>query len=126
MTTKRSVSVSAATGLTTAYAALALTGIPDDCWLSVLHGEIDTIAASAASITWYIAADSGGDVPVTAEVTTTIVTGKTTATDGGVTEAVDWDYVRSTNGTAGSLWVFAKTDAGTCNLTARIYSREEL
>lgn len=126
MSTKRTVAESSATALTTAYAAIALTGIPDKCWLSVLRGKIDTIAASAASITWYIAEDAAGDIPLTKEVTSTILTGKTDATDGGVVEAVDMDYAIAAGGTSGSMWVLAKTDTGTCNLLAALYLREEL
>ena len=133
MATKRGFASGAATALTTSYAAIAVSiggadtldsAIPDSCWLSLLHGQLDTLAG-CASITWYIAADSGGDVALTDVLATPIVIGKTTATDGAVVEGLDIEYSRSSAGSAGKVWVIAKTDAGTINLTPRIYFRQD-
>src|SRR5687768_2384081 len=98
MGVRRGFAVGAATALSTTYAAIALTGvagtdplsqaIPDECFLGLLTGAITTIAGGPASIVWYLAADAAGDVPITDAVTTTILTGLTTATKGGVSEVV--------------------------------------
>lgn len=128
-------SAGAQTALSTSYTAIEIkdvTGtdaradqVPNQCMLGWLHGEIDTIAASAASITWFVALDSGGDIPLTEELTETIKTGETTATDGAVVSIIERPYSLFGNGTQGSLWVFAKTDTGTCNITPRLtWSRQ--
>lgn len=130
MATRRGMSAEIATALTSTYAVLTLDDdttadasaevVPDVCWLSWVSGEIDTIASSAATITWYLAADSDGDIPLTAAVTETILVGKTTATDGGVSTKLDTVHVRFSSGTAGKLYLVAKTDTGTCKLKARL------
>jgi hypothetical protein len=102
------------------------TNIPESCLLSWLHGELDTIAGGATTVTWYLAADAGGDVPLTDVVTETIVVGITTATDGGIATAIDLDYYRATSGTAGSIYLFAKTNAGTVNLKPRLTWRVDV
>jgi len=133
MATKRGFASGAATALTTSYAAIAVSiggadtldsAIPDSCWLSLLHGQIDTLV-TAATITWYLAADSGGDVPLSDEVATPILLGKTTNTDGAVIEEIATEYTRTTEGTAGKIWVIAKTNAGTVKLTPRIFFRQD-
>lgn len=114
----------AATALSSSYTVLTCDATHEGVLLSPsvqllnAHLEIDTIASSAASITWYLAADSSGDIPITPEVTDTIVTGKTTATDGGVARTVGVAFKPST---AGTVYVVAKTDTGTCNATARVW-----
>lgn len=127
-------SVGAQTALTTAYSgggAIEVKGvtgtdsraqaIPNDCELGWLHGEIDTIAGGATTITWFISADAAGDIPITSEVTETILTGQTTATDGGIVTLIEKAWSLPSVGTQGSLWVWAKTDAGTANLTPRLF-----
>jgi hypothetical protein len=107
-----------ATALSSSYSVIALSIVPDRVHLGGLFGKIDTIASSAASVTWYLAADSAGDHAITSEVTSTIVTGKTTATDGGFAEAVDIDWAFPSWATgAGSLYLVAKVDTGSANLT---------
>jgi len=91
------------------------------CELGWLHGEINTMASSPTSITWWLCADSGGDIPLTDKVTETIVVGETTATDGGVATVLDLPYHITKNHTLGSLWVFAETDTGTCKMISRLY-----
>jgi hypothetical protein len=118
--------------VTSSYAGVAVTGstaldasaqpLPSACYLAWLHGEIDTIASSAAEITWYIALDSAGDRPITSEATVTIVAGATDATDGGVSTTIGLDYLAPA-GAAGTLYVFAKCDTGTCSLTPRLHWR---
>ena len=137
MAVRRGLSCSAATmSLTTAYAAAAVLGstavdsraraVPDECRLSWLRGTIVSIASSAASVTWFLSADAAGDIPLTDARTTTIVVGATTATKGGVAVALDLESVRGSDGTAGSVWLQAKTNTGTCTLTPRLYWREDL
>lgn len=134
MSARRGFGTAAAAALSTSYAVFTVTAnassdalsaaIPDDCLLGWLAVEIDTIASSAASITWYLSLDAAGDNPITDAKTTTIVTGKTTATDGGIAVALDLDYRRPTTGTTGTLYWVAKTNTGTCNAKPRIWFRE--
>lgn len=107
-----------ATALSNSYTVITLATVPDRVHLGGLFAKIDTIASSAASVTWYLAADSAGDHAITSAVTSTIVTGKTTATDGGYAEAVDIPFAFPSWSTgAGALYLVAKTDTGTCNIT---------
>jgi len=124
------LAAAAKTALTTSYQVLAMTGtttdealarpIQDECHLGLVHGELDTIAGGASAVTWYLSADAAGDVPLTPEVTTVIVAGKTTATDGGFGDVVDIDYRRFSSGVAGTVHLVAKLDAGTANCIPRI------
>jgi hypothetical protein len=124
------ISAAASTALSTSYAALECTGttsgeaqaveVPDGCYLEDAHLQLDTIAGGATSITWLVAADAAGDVPLTNEITTTIVPGTTTATDGAVVEILGKLYQRYSVGVGGSVFIFAKTNAGTANAIARL------
>ena len=124
------ISAAASTALSNSYTVLACTStssgeaaaaiLPDSCYLEDAHLQLDTIAASATTITWYISADAGGDVPLTKEVTSTIVVGKTTATDGAVVEVLGKHYMRFDEGVSDTIYVVAKTNVGTCNAIARI------
>jgi len=110
--------------LAVAYSkVITIEGVPDECTLDSLQGIIDTISVGPAptKITWYITEDLAGDYPITDEIEETIVVGQTTATDGGIRTTFDaFEYSRSTDGVQGSLYVWAKTDAGTCNLNVRL------
>lgn len=135
---RRGFSVGASSSLTTSYpaAGVALTevtgtdskskALPDECFLAYLRGSVNTIAGGAAKITWWLATDSGGDEPLTEEVQETIKTGQTTATKGSIRSLLDSDYTLDGTGTAGKLYLFAKTDAGTCNLVPRLHWRNDL
>ena len=124
------ISAAASTALTSAYAVMACTStvtgeaqavpMPDSCFLELSHLQLDTIAGGAASITWYVAADAAGDIPLTKLVTSTIVTGATTATDGAVVEVLGIQYVRFSDGVGDTIYVVAKTNVGTCNAIARV------
>lgn len=129
---KYGMSCGPATALSSSYTGIVLEetkgtdirslDVPSGCKLSWLGGIIDTIAASATTITWYVALDSAGDEPITDAVTETILTGKTTATDGGVATVLDLVYIEPDTVTAsGRLYVFAKTNTGTCNLLPRLF-----
>lgn len=124
------ISAAASTALSNSYAVMTVTGtttdeqvarpVPDSCFLEDAHLQIDTIAGGAENITWYVAADAGGDIPITKAVTSAIVTGKTTATDGAVVEILSKHYHRFEDGASENLYIVAKTDVGTCNAIARL------
>ena len=98
--------------------------MPSACHWSHLEIQVSSISGSAASLTAYLTWDSAGDLPATsASATTTIVTGLTTATDGGVAIALDvWPTFPSDATTTGKLYLFVKTNTGTVTvLRARLY-----
>ena len=123
------ISAAASTALSTSYTVMPCTAttageavaapVPDVCWLEDCHLQLDTIA-TATTVTWFIAADAAGDVPLTHEVTTAIVTGATTATAGAVVEILSKWYVRYDVGVSETIYVVAKLDAGTANAIPRI------
>jgi hypothetical protein len=86
--------------------------------LGVAYFQLNTIAGGAASLTSYWALDSGGDYAITPSSTDTIVTGATTATDGSVTVAFDYEPAIPNFDvmTPGSLWACVALDAGTANI----------
>lgn len=130
-------SSSAATGLTNAYpnAGIAVNGsgaltndeaFPldlggNDVRLSMLRADVTAIAAGATSITWWISLTSAGRA-YTNEVTTTLITQPTDATTGAAAAVIDvplaWFDIALANRT--TLYVFAKTNAGTCTATFSI------
>lgn len=88
--------------------------------LSALWVRVDTIAG-ASSITIRLSRDTAGDQPWIGDSTATLSKGITTATAGCVTFKIDVDYVHSD----GTLYLHAKTDAGTCNVKAIELTWEE-
>jgi|TARA_R100001530_G_scaffold22063_1_gene18163 hypothetical protein len=82
--------------------------------LSALYVYVTTIAGGAADIIGCATNDAAGDQPLFPDTTITIQTGKTTATSGGVTFAVDAIVADISQATM-QLWL--KTDAGTCVVT---------
>jgi hypothetical protein len=118
----RTVISGAATGLTAAYpaAGIAIATLPDECFLDNLRGVITTIAALATSVTWFLAEDAVGDIPITDAKTVTISIGATTATKGGVLTRLERQWSRATTGTAGTIYLLAKTNVGTCTITPRL------
>ena len=80
--------------------------------LSALYIHVDTIAAGATELTVRLTRDATGDRPVIGDTTATISTGVTTATSGNVTYKIDVDYAHSDD----SLYLFWKTNAGTCQV----------
>lgn len=119
------------TALTSSYGSAIVLGdapdggsqgnpIPTLAWLSLLVFKVDTIASSAASITWYLSEDSAGDVPLTDENTDTLV--GQSSTEKGFASRLDVAYKRLSGvGTAGKLYLWAKTDTGTCNGNATLH-----
>lgn len=116
---RQSTSEGSSTALGTSYAVIAVSPVPERVHLGGVFGKIDTISG-ASSVTYYLAADAAGDHAVTATSTATIVTGATTATDGGFGEAIDVLWSAPSWGVPGALYVVAKVDAGSCNLAPAI------
>lgn len=96
--------------------------IPDICRLAKLEVEITAIASSAATLTWYLAKDSGGDYGLTPAVATTILVGKTTNTRGSINAAIDLPHTLTANGVTGHVYLVIKSDTGTCTVSKAILS----
>jgi len=112
----------ASTALSTTKAVIALTAgdaAQNGVRLERLLGKIDTISGCAV-VHWYLARDAAGDHPVTAQADTSIVTGKTTATDGGTTEELGFRWQTLSGGLAKTVYVVVWLDAGTCNLLPEV------
>lgn len=122
-------SAAAVLSVTNTYSGVALTAstaldgaaqpLPASCLLEMLHGALSSVS-TATEVTWYLSLDSDGDVPLTGEATESIQAGATTATDGAVATRVSLEYA-APSGTAGTLYLWAKTDAGTCTLLPRLW-----
>lgn len=113
-----SATESAAIALTTTYALLTVASFPTT---RAYLGSIDlrlTSVVTAASVTWYVSADADGNQPLTAVQTDTIVSG--TAGNGGVARVLDFPLRTTT----GSLYVWAKTNAGTATGVAAVAYEE--
>jgi hypothetical protein len=82
--------------------------------------ELTSIAGGATKITSYLAWDSAGDHPITPTTDQTITLGPTSG-KGGISLAVDIAYKVPASGTAGEVYIVAKTDAGTATASTRIY-----
>jgi hypothetical protein len=121
--------------LTTSYQVLALTGdptnaprtanVPDFAHFQHLAVEMDTIAGGASSVTFFLARDAAGDIPLTAEQTASVQFGFTTATDGSAIACIDLDYhyQQLAVETRGTVYVVIKTNAGTANGNLRLHWR---
>ena len=103
----------------------ALTGLGGDStvvqrayFLRTLYVQLDTIAGGATKLSVKLTRDLAGDQAVVGEVTATITTGVTTATDGNITVAIDFAYSFNdvSNVTNDTLYCFWKTDAGTAQV----------
>jgi hypothetical protein len=75
-----------------------------------------TSIVTAATVTWYLAADEAADLPLTAEVVTSIVPG-TSSGKGGFTAALGFCFAPGIGAGPTGLWLRAKVDAGTASLT---------
>lgn len=87
-------------------------------FLRTLYVQLDTIAGGATKLSVKLTRDAAGDEAVVGEVTATITTGVTTATDGNITVAIDFAYSFNdvSNVTNDTLYLFWKTDAGTAQV----------
>lgn len=90
--------------------------------LSALYITVDTIAAGATALTIRICSDANGDAVLFGDSAATLSIGVTTATVGSATYKIDVDYV---DPLVGSLYLFWKTDVGTCSVRTASISWEE-
>jgi len=88
--------------------------------LGTLFIHVSSIASSAAALTVRVSRDSDGDEMIVPDVTATISTGVTTATDGSVAIDIDVPYVEPNN--TDSMYVIVKTDTGTVTLSESTFS----
>ena len=103
--------------LTSAYQAQAILAVPRGL-LSGVFVRLTNIS-TASQILWYLATDAAGDEPISPVYTSTIVTGATTATKGGIGQAADiiWAPVNTAQYNTASLYIVYKTNAGTATAT---------
>lgn len=100
------------------------TGLVVGMFLDHIEIEVNTIAGGATSITGFLSWDAAGDRIAMPEVTGTLTVGKTTATSGGTFYAVDAELIPPPGEyTAGKLYLWLKTNAGTCNARALAHGR---
>lgn len=103
--------------------------VPENSRVRSIEARVNTIAGGATTVTMNIFRDSGGDDLFYAGGAQTLVTGTTTATDGGTTWAVDRDHHPGTGSSVAArtgwpqnryvnLWVSLILNAGTANLEA--------
>lgn len=99
--------------------------VPPFAVLKNINFELDTIAAGASKVTFYIARDLAGDIPVTGVSTTDVVFGLTTATKGTAIACVDLDYHYQALAAEviGTLFLVVKLNAGTANGNVRLHWR---
>lgn len=87
---------------------------PTKLLLSGLWLYVTTIASSPTTLTVKLSRDSGGDELILPEWELDLITGQTTATDGTAIGFLS-DIALGQNLSSVYLWI--KTDAGTCTLT---------
>jgi len=121
--------------LTTSYQVFTLTAdttncartanVPPFAELKNINFELDTIAGGASKVTFYLARDLAGDIPVTGELSANVVFGLSTATKGTALACIDLDY--HYQGLAaeviGTLFLVVKLNAGTANGNIRQHWR---
>jgi hypothetical protein len=97
--------------------------VPTFAEFKQLNVQVDTIAAGASSVQYYIAADAAGDIPLTPQGTMSILTGKTTATKGSAIDCIDIDYhfQQLAVETVGTVYVIIWLNAGTANGDIRLH-----
>jgi hypothetical protein len=97
--------------------------VPNDCALKQLNFELDTIAGGASSVTYFLARDLAGDIPVTPEASASVTFGFTTATKGTAIACVDIEHHYQELGSEvrGTLYIVVKVNAGTANANIRLY-----
>ena len=99
--------------------------VPPFALLKNTNFELDTIAGGASKVTYYLARDIAGDIPVTTVFTADVVFGLTTATKGTAIACIDLDY--HYQGLAaeviGTLYLVVKLNAGTANGNIRQHWR---
>lgn len=90
-----------------------------------INFELDTIAGGASKVTFYIARDVAGDIPITSTLTADVVFGLTTATKGTAIACIDLDYHYQALAveTQGTVYLVVKTNAGTAKCNVRLHWR---
>ncbi len=98
--------------------------IPEKWELDHLEVQVTSIAGGATTLTAFLSWDTNGDYAACNEAASTIKTGKTTVTKGTAYFILNRPLVRPPGlGTAGALYLWLKTDAGTCTAVGRAYGR---
>jgi hypothetical protein len=99
--------------------------VPTYAELKQIIAQVDTAAGGASSVSYYIAADLAGDIPLTTQGTASILFGKTTATKGSAIDCIDLDYhyQQLAAETLGTLYVVIWLNAGTANANIRLQWR---
>jgi hypothetical protein len=97
--------------------------VTNDCTIAQLNFELDTIAGGASSVTYFLARDAAGDIPVTSETTASVTFGFTTATSGTAVSCIDVEHHYQGLGSEvrGTLYIIVKVNAGTANANIRLY-----
>jgi len=97
--------------------------VTNDCTLKQINFELDTIAGGASSVTYFLARDLAGDIPVTAESSASVTFGFTTATKGTAIACVDLEHHYQELGSEvrGTLYIIVKVNSGTANANIRLY-----
>jgi uncharacterized protein YuzB (UPF0349 family) len=95
-------------------------------YMSGVHIQLNNLGGGAATVTFNLSADPAGDVIIVPDTACTITTGITTATLGLGSALVDVDYVLGEMGcTDNTLYLHAKINAGTANMTLSAITWEE-
>lgn len=100
--------------------------IPTWALLRRLLCFLDTIAGGASSVTFYLARDLAGDLPLTLPKTVNIAPGLTTATDGSILDDMEHDYINplvSGVDVEGTIYLAIKLNAGTANANLFLHWR---
>lgn len=130
-------------GLTTAYALARIVTLdgsaaalvvdenakakPQGGYWSHLELNFTDSGAPAATVTFHLTWDAAGDIKASGEATITLVQGITTVTKWGGASGLDVWPTNNDNSTAGALYLWIKTNAGTVRLiSARLYWRDQL
>jgi len=93
--------------------------IPDGAYILRIRGKLTSIV-TAASVTWWLALDSGGEDAVTDQATESIVDDDADG-NGSINTLVNTGWSFDGDVTGADLYVCAKTDAGTATAVTRAY-----
>jgi len=111
--------------LTNAYGSQSVTSttngalaVPNTCYLYRLQGNLENIVG-ASSVTWFIALSATGDIPITNEITVSILDHDADGS-GTVNALIDTAFAVTPSATPGTLYVWAKLDAGTADARFRL------
>ena len=100
--------------LSTTFADIAIVMPDRKLHYSSMFVHVDTIAAGATALTMRITSDAGGDICAVTDTDADISTGIATATDGSCVYKIDIAIPL----TSTTIYVWLKTDAGTCKCNA--------